>query len=68
MDQRDLTGMVWLKSRACQDGDSCIEVARADGRIGVRDSENGDDGPVLFLGEHGWRMFIAQVRAGGFGS
>jgi hypothetical protein len=65
MDQY-LTGALWLKSTACVDGDSCVEVTRVGRWIGVRDSTDTDKGSVLVLGHHHWRTFIARIRAGDF--
>jgi Domain of unknown function (DUF397) len=67
MTQTDFTGAAWRKSRACQDGCSCVEVARVGSRVGVRDSKNGGKGPTLVVGEYEWRTFVAGVRAGDFG-
>jgi hypothetical protein len=64
MDQQDLTSAAWHKSTACTDGDSCVEVAYAGERIGIRDSKDDGEGPVLVLGGHQWRTFVARVRAG----
>jgi Domain of unknown function (DUF397) len=64
MDQQDLTSVVWRKSSVCADGDSCVEVAHAGGRVSIRDSKDDGKGPVLVLGDHQWRTFITCVRAG----
>jgi len=48
------------------DGESCVEVARLADRIGVRNSGDGESGPVLLLDEHEWRTFVSGVRAGNF--
>ena len=66
MTEPDFIGAAWRKSRACSDGMSCVKVARADDQVGVRDSGDGGEGPILVFGEQGWRAFVAGVRAGDF--
>jgi hypothetical protein len=65
MTRPDFTGAAWRRSRACGDGHSCVEVARAGGRVGVRDSGDGE-GAVLAFSETEWRMFIAGMLTGEF--
>lgn len=67
MTQPDFTGAAWRRSRVCADGCSCVEVARVGGRVGIRDSKNGGEGPILVFDEYQWRTFVAGVRAGDFG-
>jgi hypothetical protein len=66
MGHQNLVDAVWVKSTACADGTSCVEVSRSGGRIGVRDSQGGDEGSVLVFSEREWRMFVARVREGVF--
>jgi hypothetical protein len=39
-------GLQWRKARRSVGNGACVEVARADGRVLVRDSRN-QDGPVV---------------------
>jgi hypothetical protein len=66
MTQPDFTAAAWRKSRVCADGDSCVEVARVGGRVGVRNSKNDGKGPILVFEDYEWRTFVAGVRAGDF--
>ena len=63
MEQMDLTGAVWRKSRRSSgNGANCVEVAR-DRRMLVRDSKD-PDGPRLALAATTWARFVADVKAG----
>jgi hypothetical protein len=45
----DLTGATWRKSsHSTNNGGNCVELARADGIIGVRDSKNPQGGTLRF--------------------
>lgn len=63
MTRPDFTNAAW--HRACADGTSCVEVARAGGWVGVRDSTDAE-GLVLAFNETEWRTFIAGVLTGEF--
>lgn len=55
----------WVKSSySGSQGGNCVEIA-ADRRGGVlvRDTKN-REGTVLEFGEHSWRRFSAEVKAG----
>lgn len=58
----------WRKSRRSSGGDNCVEIARAaDGRaVGVRDSKQGDRGPVLEFTRGEWAGFLAHAKIGQF--
>jgi len=62
----DFTEAVWRKSKACQDGDSCVEVACVGTWIGIRDSKDVDS-PILAFQADEWRTFVNGVRGGDFG-
>ncbi|TYB61334.1 DUF397 domain-containing protein [Nonomuraea sp. PA05] len=47
--------------RACNSG-NCVEVAIGDGRVRVRDSKDGGDGPVLDFSREEWTVFVDAVR------
>lgn len=54
----------WCRSSRCDSG-TCVEVARIDGTIAIRDSKD-VDGPVLTFSPQEWAAFIAAVRNGEF--
>ncbi len=56
----------WKKSRFSGAG-NCVEVARDDRLIYVRDSKIGPTGSVLAFTEAEWDAFVSGVRAGEFG-
>lgn len=53
----------WRKSsHSTPDGD-CVEVGRSDnGSIGVRDTKQDGDGPVLDFTMSEWRTFLNTIR------
>lgn len=52
----------WHKARASgNSGGNCVEVARAEATIGVRDSKD-PFGPVLSFGADDWTRFLKLVR------
>jgi hypothetical protein len=54
----------WRKSSFSQgSGSSCVEVALAEDRAGLRDSKN-TGGPILTVPALAWRGFIALWSAG----
>jgi hypothetical protein len=63
MVQQDFTKAVWRKSTRCQDGDSCVEVARLGELVGVRDSEDCECEHILVFDQSHWREFVAFTRA-----
>ncbi len=52
----------WHKSNTSDDH-GCIEIAYANGLIGVRDSKN-PTGPFLTFNRHEWDAFVAGIRDG----
>ena len=54
----------WRKSSLCTEGSECVEVARGDQLVGMRDSKNPQ--PVLLIATEAWRAFIADLKAGRF--
>lgn len=65
MRQPDFSAARWRKSRVSGDG-GCVEVAYANGAIGLRDSKNGGQGPVLVFNEREWAAFVTGACAGEF--
>ncbi|HEX6351401.1 DUF397 domain-containing protein [Actinophytocola sp.] len=57
---------MWASAAFCgPNGGNCVEVNLAGrGVVGVRDSKP-VAGPVLTIGEVGWRAFLATTRSGG---
>jgi Domain of unknown function (DUF397) len=57
----------WKKSSYSAHAGNCVEVAELSrGKVGVRDSKNGNDGPVLTVTLLEWKFFLALARAGEF--
>lgn len=60
----DLSGARWRKSSFSGGGGSnCVEVTGAGQAIVVRDSKDAL-GLVLVFGQHAWRQFAANLKAG----
>lgn len=57
----------WHKSSFSSGGDNCVEVGFGDdGTIGVRDTKQHGEGPVLVFHPAEWEAFVAGVRQGEF--
>jgi hypothetical protein len=54
----------WRRSRRCATG-ACVEVARVEDRLLVRDSKDLAIAPLRFT-EKQWVAFVAGVKAGTF--
>ncbi len=65
MRRPDLSGARWSKAVGSGDG-GCVEVACADGVVGVRDSKDHGSGSVLVFSEREWAVFIDGARSGEF--
>jgi len=55
----------WRKSMTSDSG-GCVEVAYADGLVGVRDTKAGGQGPVLEFNEKEWTAFMEGMARGEF--
>lgn len=55
----------WRKSIISDTG-GCVEVAFAEGIVGVRDTKDQGTGPILEFNEREWRAFIAGAQSGEF--
>jgi hypothetical protein len=65
MRDRNFTG--WRKSSLSSGGDNCVEVGFGDdGTIGVRDTKQHGEGPILVFHPGEWDAFVGGVRAGEF--
>jgi hypothetical protein len=63
--ERTFTG--WRKSSLSSGGDNCVEVGFADdGTIGVRDTKQRGEGPILEFFPAEWEAFLGGVRSGEF--
>lgn len=58
-----MQGTKWIKGTRCEGG-SCVEVARRDGWIGVRNSQVPSE--TVWFTAHEWAAFVAGVRGGEF--
>jgi Domain of unknown function (DUF397) len=54
----------WLIASACHQG-SCVQVARVDDSVALRNSKD-PDGPVLLYSSEEWRAFIDGTKVGEF--
>jgi Domain of unknown function (DUF397) len=61
----DFSKATWHSS-TYSGGNGCVEVAFADGRVGVRDSKQQGQGPVLEFTADEWNAFLAGAREGQF--
>jgi hypothetical protein len=55
----------WRKSNQSDSG-GCVEVARVEGTIGVRDTKDRGTGSILTFNEREWRAFTGGVVLGQF--
>jgi Domain of unknown function (DUF397) len=62
--ESDYKRIVWRTATTCESG-ACVEVARLDELVLVRDGKE-PDGAVLRFSVDEWRRFVAGVRAGDF--
>ena len=60
------TSLNWQKSSLCESA-QCVEVAALpDGGVAVRDSKQGEQGPVLHYTREEWQAFVCGVARGDF--
>lgn len=61
-----LAGARWLRSKRCNTGGNCVEVAFLDiGLVALRDSKSPDTAPLMFHSEE-WGAFLTGARNGEF--
>lgn len=63
MDDQDLSRAPWRKSTYSGNGNNCVEVAAADGLVGVRDTSD-RNGVTVILGSRSWQLLMARVKHG----
>ena len=65
----DLTNARWQKSSFSLANGNCVDVARLrPDRIGIRDTKDHSQGPVLIFTQEEWAAFLAGARTGDFDS
>ncbi|MGH3391688.1 MAG: DUF397 domain-containing protein [Actinomadura sp.] len=57
------SSLIWRKSRASGGDTECVEVARFDRSMLVRDSRD-SDGEPLVLSNTQWRQLLTRIRNG----
>jgi hypothetical protein len=55
--------LIWRKSRASGGGGECLEVARSELSVLVRDTRD-ESGAMLEFGQVQWRGFVGRVKNG----
>lgn len=65
MNRTALQGAMFRTASGCGDK-SCVAVAMADGVVGVRNTTDGDGGPVLVFTEKEWGEFLGGAKSGEF--
>lgn len=61
MSQPDLSRVTWKKSKRSEGSNACVEVARANSTIAIRDSKN-PSGHVITVGATGWSVFAHALK------
>jgi hypothetical protein len=57
----------WRRSPRCS-AQACVEIASLpDGRVAIRDSNQGQQGQILVFGGDEWAEFVEAIRAGELG-
>jgi Domain of unknown function (DUF397) len=58
----------WRKSSRSDGTGNCVEVATADGSVGVRDSKQHGCGPIMEFTCAEWEAFVRAAKDGEFDS
>jgi hypothetical protein len=62
-----MSELVWRKASASANNGCCVECAALpDGGVAMRDSKDGDTGPVLTFTRAEWTAFTGAMKAGEF--
>jgi Domain of unknown function (DUF397) len=56
----------WRKSTYSAANGGCVEVSAVEPVVGVRDTKQHDEGPVLEFPGSAWRAFITDAKTGQF--
>ena len=64
-DQPDAASLLWKKSSLSSAEGQCVEFAKTNGHIALRDSKD-PDGPVLLFTPGEWKAFLGGVKLGEF--
>lgn len=56
----------WRKSSYSEANANCVEVSAGQRIIGVRDTKQHGEGPVLDFASEVWRAFLAKAKSGRF--
>lgn len=63
----DFTHAVWRKSTySGENGGHCVELAFLGTAVGLRDSKDKGNGPILVVNPGEWNAFLAEARDGEF--
>lgn len=63
----DFTHAVWRKStRSGDNAGQCVEVAFLSTAVGLRDSKDKGNGPILICTPDEWNVFLAEASNGEF--
>lgn len=54
----------WRKSSYSDGTGNCVEVSSPDHIVGVRDTKQGADSPLLEFTEAAWLRFLAETKSG----
>ena len=65
MDVLDLSRARWRKSTRSNGQNACVEVAKIEDRVAVRDSKNPNGAVLVFAGPE-WAIFLQGVHGGEF--
>ncbi|MEE4545065.1 DUF397 domain-containing protein [Streptomyces sp. V4-01] len=65
MSDSTFDGAFWFKANGSGEG-GCVEVAVTPEVIGVRDTKDKGDGPILSFGRPAWTSFVQDLHRGEF--
>jgi hypothetical protein len=64
MKTRGLTTQWTKSSRSSGSGGQCVEARTAASDVHIRDSKQGEDGPILNVHADAWTLFLGAVVSG----
>ena len=53
----------WRKSSYSNSSGNCVEVRDTEHLVGVRDTKQGNHGPILEFPAFAWRKFLAETKS-----